>query len=217
MLYHVADRTTAAKDLRRVLATNGRCVVVTNGAEHMRALRRLVETAVRDATPGWEMRNPSTHVFSLENGAAQLRTAFDNVECVRPIGVGPVVLTDAAIAADYVASVADHYQAETTRPWHGRRTRPKRRRTRDQLERCIHRPRRERRAHLPLISPLVERRAPRAGPTDGVQPNGVPERAAVSGWECHRGADGGAVTNLSQKNLTKGVEWSRSGQRTPGC
>lgn len=118
MLYHVADRATAAKDLRRVLATNGRCVVVTNGAEHMRALRRLVETAVRDATPGWEMRNPSTHVFSLENGAAQLRTAFDNVECVRPIGVGPVVLTDAAIAADYVASVADHYQAETTRPWH---------------------------------------------------------------------------------------------------
>ena len=37
------------------------------------------------------------------------------------------------------------------------------------------------------------------------------------GTTCPRSADGGAVTNLSQKNLTKGVEWSRSGQRTPGC
>lgn len=35
--------------------------------------------------------------------------------------------------------------------------------------------------------------------------------------DCPERADGGAVTNLSQKNLTKGVEWSRSGQRTPGC
>ena len=47
---------------------DGRCVVVTNGADHMRSLRSLVETAVRVSTPGWEMRNPSTHVFSLENG-----------------------------------------------------------------------------------------------------------------------------------------------------
>lgn len=118
MLYHVEDRKAAAKELRRVLATDGRCVAVTNGADHMRALRHLVEAAVRVATPDWEMRNPSTHAFSLENGADQLRTAFESVECVRPADVGPVVLTDATIAADYVASVADHYQSETERPWH---------------------------------------------------------------------------------------------------
>lgn len=118
MLYHVDDRKTAATELRRVLATDGRCVVVTNGAEHMRALRRLVEAAVRVVTPGWAMRNPSTHAFSLENGEDQLRVAFDYVECVRPVDVAPVVLTDAAIAADYVASVGDHYQRQTTRPWH---------------------------------------------------------------------------------------------------
>jgi hypothetical protein len=107
MLYHVAERKTAAMEMRRV----------TNGQQHMRSLRALVEAAVSAATPGWQMRNPSTHAFSLENGEAQLRGAFGRVECVRPSAVAPVALTDASIAADYVASVGDHYQPETSRPW----------------------------------------------------------------------------------------------------
>lgn len=116
MLYHVADRATAASEMRRVTRPQGRCVVVTNGVEHMRSLRSLVESAVRVATPDWEMRNPSTHAFSLENGGEQLRSAFTKVERVRS-AAAPVVLTDAAVAAEYVASVEDHYQPETTRPW----------------------------------------------------------------------------------------------------
>jgi SAM-dependent methyltransferase len=114
MLYHVADRQAAVSEMRRVLRAGGRCVVVTNGQEHMRSLRALVESAVRVATPGWEMRNPSTHAFSLENGEAQLRTAFQHVATIRPREPAPVVLTDAAIAADYVASVGDHYAADDT-------------------------------------------------------------------------------------------------------
>jgi len=117
MLYHVADRATAVSELRRLTRSGGRCVVVTNGVEHMRSLRSLVESAVRAATPGWEMRNPATHAFCLENGEAQLRSAFTEVACVRATAAAPVVLTDASVAADYVASVADHYQPETTRPW----------------------------------------------------------------------------------------------------
>jgi hypothetical protein len=31
--------------------------------------------------------------------------------------VHPVVIRDAAVAADYVASLADHYQDEVARPW----------------------------------------------------------------------------------------------------
>lgn len=116
MLYHVAERAAAASEMRRVLCPGGRCVVVTNGREHMASLRSLVESAVRVATPGWEMRNPSTHAFSLENGEEQLRSAFVEVACVRATAA-PVVLTDASVAADYVASVADHYQPETPRPW----------------------------------------------------------------------------------------------------
>ena len=117
MLYHVADRQAAASEMRRVTRPGGRCVVVTNGANHLGSLRSLVEAAVRVATPGWEMRNPSTHVFSLDNGEDQLRSAFTDVACIRATGAAPVVLTDASVAAEYVMSVADHYQAETTRPW----------------------------------------------------------------------------------------------------
>lgn len=117
MLYHVDDRITAVHELRRVLAPAGRAVVVTNGADHLRTLRDLVETAVQVATPGWEMRSPATHAFSLENGAEQLGAAFAQVEIVRPAGIAPVVVEDPSIIADYVASVQDHYQPETTRAW----------------------------------------------------------------------------------------------------
>lgn len=117
MLYHVSDRRAAASEMRRVLRSGGRCLVVTNGTEHMRSLRSLVESAVRLATPGWEMRDPSTEAFSLENGADQLRTAFRQVTCILASDAAPVVLTDASIAADYVASTGDRYQPETVRPW----------------------------------------------------------------------------------------------------
>lgn len=117
MLYHVEDRAAAASEMRRVLRPGGPCVVITNGREHMRAVRQLVEAAVRRATPGWELRNPSTHIFSLENGGQQLATAFDSVQVVRPEGVAPVSITDASVVAEYVASVADHYQDEVDRPW----------------------------------------------------------------------------------------------------
>lgn len=118
MLYHVADRRAAIHELRRVLKPNGVGIAVTNGKHHMSTLREIVETTVRVATPGWEMRNPSVHAFSLENGEQQLQAAFGEVTCVRPDGVAPVRIKDASVAADYVASVADHYQPETVRPWH---------------------------------------------------------------------------------------------------
>jgi SAM-dependent methyltransferase len=117
MLYHVPDRAEAARELRRVLKPGGVCVAVTNGADHMRAMRVLVETAVRRGTPRWEMRSPARYAFSMENGEAQLAIAFESITSVRPRGVAPVTVTDAAVVADYVASVADHYQDEVDRPW----------------------------------------------------------------------------------------------------
>lgn len=117
MLYHVPDLQAAVKELRRVLAPGGVCVIVTNGSAHMRSLRDLVESAVRKATPGWEMKSPSTHHFSLENGYSQLRTAFASVACVRPVSAAPVRVRDANLAADYVASIRDHYEHQTSRRW----------------------------------------------------------------------------------------------------
>ncbi len=117
MLYHVPDRESAVREPRRVLAAGGACIAVTNGAEHLRSLRDLVERAGGEGTPGWQMRNPASNAFAAENAAAQLGVAFQTVTCVRPAGAGPVIIRDAAVAADYVASVAGHYQDEITRPW----------------------------------------------------------------------------------------------------
>ena len=49
---------------------------------------------------------PATQAFTAENAAAQLGAAFGSVTCVRPPGQAPVVIRDAAVAADYVASAS---------------------------------------------------------------------------------------------------------------
>jgi SAM-dependent methyltransferase len=116
MLYHVPDRNSAIGELRRVLAAGGICIAVTNGSRHTRSLRDLVERAVREATPGWRMR-AATHEFTAENGAAQLGAVFRSVTCVRPARDAPVIIRDAAVAADYIASLADHHRDESARPW----------------------------------------------------------------------------------------------------
>jgi hypothetical protein len=88
-------------------------VAVTTGAEHLRSLRALIERAV----PGWRMGPPTGSAFTRENAAAQLGAAFREVTCVRAAEAGPVVITDAAVAADYVSSLADHYQPQVARAW----------------------------------------------------------------------------------------------------
>jgi SAM-dependent methyltransferase len=113
----VPDRRAAARELRRVLAPRGRCVAVTNGARHLQSLRALVERAARVSTPGGRIPAPTRGTFTADNAAAQLGVAFQQVTCVRPTGAGPVVITDASVAADYVASLADHYQDQVARPW----------------------------------------------------------------------------------------------------
>ena len=99
-----------------MLAPGGRCVAVTNGGQHIRALRDVLERAVGRSTPGWRQR-ASAGEFTAENGADQLAAAFPAVTLVRPDPGHPVVIRDAAVAAGYVASLADHYQDEVGRPW----------------------------------------------------------------------------------------------------
>jgi len=116
MLYHVPSREAAIRELRRVVAAGGTCIAVTNGSRHTRSLRALAERAVRQETPGWQMR-PATWAFTAENAAAQLGAAFETVTCIRPASNPPVVIRDAAVAAGYLASLASHHQDETARPW----------------------------------------------------------------------------------------------------
>ena len=99
-----------------MLRPGGVAVAVTNATDHTLELRQVVEHAARPSTPGWEMRNASTDAFTLENGAAQLAVAFDDVEVLRAEAV-PVRTTDAGIVADYVSSLADFHAGEVAVPW----------------------------------------------------------------------------------------------------
>ncbi len=116
MLYHVPDRRAAVSELRRVLVPAGVCIAVTNGGDHLRPLRALVERAARKGTPGWSMQ-AATQAFTAENATAQLGHAFASVTLVRPARQSPVVIRDASVVADYVASWAGFYQDQVARPW----------------------------------------------------------------------------------------------------
>lgn len=117
MLYHVADRRAAAREFRRVLARDGCCVAVANGAEHLGSLRAVVQDAAAPFQPEWRWTDRLGEAFSLENGAEQLSVAFDDVQCVRPSEPGRAVVTDPEVIADYVASVGDIYGRELSRSW----------------------------------------------------------------------------------------------------
>jgi SAM-dependent methyltransferase len=117
MLYHVPDQRRAVAEMRRVLAPGGTCVVVTNGAAHIASLRQLVESVVQPKNPDWRMFDWATRAFSLDDGEDTLRSAFETVELVRPPVTSTVIITDADVVADYVASVADAYQDQLTDDW----------------------------------------------------------------------------------------------------
>jgi SAM-dependent methyltransferase len=108
MLYHVAERNKAVSELRRVLRGSGRCIAVTNGERNMEELVRMVEGVVGH---GWRWRRSSAVAFSLENGADQMRVAFDEVVRVDcPDSV--IQVTDAHALGDYVRSVGDTYESQ---------------------------------------------------------------------------------------------------------
>jgi hypothetical protein len=103
-------------ELRRVLVPAGVCIAVTNGSDHLRPLRALVERAARKETPGWSMQ-AATQAFTAENATAQLGHAFASVTLVRPARQPPVVIRDASVVADFVASWAGFYQDQVARSW----------------------------------------------------------------------------------------------------
>ena len=113
MLYHVPDIGLAVREIRRVLHPDGLFVAVTNSVSNLQELRALVEAAVGT---DWSMLRPADQRFSMENGGELLSPAFDSVVRVE-CPLSDLLVTDVDALADYVASVADHYEAQVDVPW----------------------------------------------------------------------------------------------------
>ena len=75
MLYHVPDIAQGISELRRVLRPGGVLYAATNGHEHMQAMLDMIG----ELDPGVDTTH-SGYRFTLENGEAPLRAAFDSVE-----------------------------------------------------------------------------------------------------------------------------------------
>lgn len=96
MLYHVPDRPSAIRELRRVLRPTGRAILGTNGREHLLELDMLMERYA-GGSPRAELH------FALEDGGPQLRAAFDQVE--RVDYEDGLRVTDGLALARYILSI----------------------------------------------------------------------------------------------------------------
>lgn len=97
MLYHVEDRPGVLGEIGRVMKPEGRLYAATNGREHLREIRELIERFQLDSSI-WAHHN----AFSLENGEAQLRGSFERVSCVR--FDDSLEVTDIEPIMDYIQS-----------------------------------------------------------------------------------------------------------------
>jgi SAM-dependent methyltransferase len=77
MLYHVADRPLALREIRRVLAEDGHLMAATIGTAHLQEIDEWLRQVGIDVH-GWGVA--STHAFSLGNGAAQIAAVFGQVD-----------------------------------------------------------------------------------------------------------------------------------------
>jgi SAM-dependent methyltransferase len=74
MLYHVPDRERALSEIHRVLRPGAHVYAATNGLNHLRELRDLVDKFRAQA----ETTNAAAE-FGLENGAGQLSRHFAHI------------------------------------------------------------------------------------------------------------------------------------------
>jgi ubiquinone/menaquinone biosynthesis C-methylase UbiE len=100
MLYHVPDREKAIREFRRVLKPNGVLLACTLGESHMNQLNEAIHRAFPD-TYTKPVRGVQGN-FSLENGADQIRTAFNNIVMI-PY-VCDLQVEDAEPVVDYARS-----------------------------------------------------------------------------------------------------------------
>jgi len=101
MLYHVPDRPLALAEIRRVLRPDGRLYAATNGVGHLAQLHRLANDVYGETNPA----GAGHWGFSLENGAAQLKAHFQQVDLDRYDD--HLAVTDPEAVVAFVRSVRD--------------------------------------------------------------------------------------------------------------
>lgn len=79
MLYHLPDRPKGIAQIRRVLKSDGVLFACTLGGNHMRQYWELVKSVVNQPDMVFQGHNP----FTLEDGAQQLSTSFNDIVMVR--------------------------------------------------------------------------------------------------------------------------------------
>jgi SAM-dependent methyltransferase len=75
MLYHVPDPRLAVRELRRITRPGGAVLVVLNGHDHMRELRDLMASTLKDATG----QPPPAPRLRLDDGQDLLASQFTSV------------------------------------------------------------------------------------------------------------------------------------------
>lgn len=98
MLYHVPEISQALSEVARVLKPGGMLMAATNGARHMSTLDHLLELF----DPVYQGEHTMSGSFTLQNGGAQLRQFFEEVEMI-PYQ-SDLWVTDAAMLAEYAWS-----------------------------------------------------------------------------------------------------------------
>jgi SAM-dependent methyltransferase len=101
VLYHVADRAAALRELRRVLRPGGRLFVATNESTHLEELRRLVDRFGLVEARVMVGRDPS--FFDLDRAAEELAAQLGAPRVHRRRDV--LRVTEAGILVAYVRSL----------------------------------------------------------------------------------------------------------------
>ena len=98
VLYHVRDRERALIEIRRVLDRRGFLFAATNGAGHLREIKELMrEFEIEGGDVSAE--------FTLENGEAQLRRVFGDVQLMEY--PDSLRIDDAGLLLGYIASLSE--------------------------------------------------------------------------------------------------------------